>query len=102
MLNKEQLTILYSDHPYPIDEIINYFIKWKDEGWEGVRFICPADSGALDLEFYLTAKRPETDKEYEARMKVEEEFRQWSKQRKVKQEEMDRKLYERLKKKFEK
>jgi hypothetical protein len=95
MLNKEQLTVLF-------DEIINEFIKWKDGGWEGVRFICPADYESQEVEFYLTAKRPETDKEYEARMKVEEQCRQWEKNRKLKREEDQRKLYEQLKNKFEK
>jgi hypothetical protein len=98
MVDKITCTNFVTEWSYHIDEIINYFNKWKEEGWERVSFFARDES---EINFNLIAKRLETDEEYKVRMDIEERSKKWQKERKARQEENDRKLYERLKKRFE-
>ena len=64
-------------------------------GWEGIEM--GSDQWSYDHEFpYLYKHRPETDKEYEKRMKLLEK----EKAEKLKAKERRRKEYEKLKKEF--
>lgn len=68
--------------------------EFKNEGgWEGIA-IGPYSYD--DYNLYLYKYRPETDKEYDERMKLEEKL----KQKNAKNEAKRRKLYEELKKEF--
>jgi wyosine [tRNA(Phe)-imidazoG37] synthetase (radical SAM superfamily) len=79
-----------------LEEIIEMLQDWKNEGeWEGVEVKSIGYDGAV--EYYLYKHRPETDEEYDKRMKLlEKENRQ-----KVKEKEKRRIQYEMLKKEFE-
>lgn len=55
-----------------------------------------------DIDIYLTSYRYETDKEYERRMKNEEKAKIQKEKLKVKREESERKMFEQLKKKYDK
>lgn len=76
-----------------LENIIAMLQDWKEEGkWEGI------DLGYYDDEllYHLYRHRPETDKEYEKRMKLLEK----EKAEKLKAKERRRKEYEKLKKEF--
>lgn len=54
-----------------------------------------------DIEWSITGDRLETDKEYEARLKLENRLDEQRKKDRLLKEQYERKEYERLKKKFE-
>jgi hypothetical protein len=119
MANKEE--------PYLIKHLIypsRYEIFGPIEGieqrlWDLVRKECPeatcpvlSDEEAYDGDFTISVLRPETERETERRLEREAKRKeQYKKQKilnaqkrieeKMKKEEEDRKLYERLKKKYE-
>ena len=69
-----------------------------DEGWEGIEMEYERDYGDCHAHKvpYLYKHRPETDKEYEKRMKQLEK----QKEEELKAKERRRKEYEKLKKEF--
>jgi len=75
-------------------DIISQLQSALDEGWEGIDI--EYDYGSCHEEYYLYKHRPETDKEYEKRMKLLEK----EKAEKLKAKERRRKEYEKLKKEF--
>ncbi len=89
-------TVVYSgDFAGKLEHIIAMLQDWKNEGeWEGIQveydyYDCPRYS--------LYKHRPETDEEYETRMKELEK----KKAAELKSKERRRKEYEKLKKEFE-
>ena len=89
----------YGDFEGSLESIISQLQSELDEGWEGIETKYERDYGDChDHEvFYLYKHRPETDKEYEKRMKLLEK----EKAEKLKAKERRRKEYEKLKKEFE-
>lgn len=88
----------------PIDVIIERLQKYKANGVESIKI----EESYESTYFYLVKKRPETDKEYRARIKREEEDRIAEEKYKKEQEKEERKmkihrrkLYLELKKEFE-
>jgi hypothetical protein len=81
-----------------LESIISSLQSELDEGWEGIEMEYEWDYGAYsDHEVpHLYKHRPETDKEYEKRMKQLEK----QKEEKLKAKERRRKEYEKLKKEF--
>ena len=81
-----------------LESIISSLQSELDDGWEGIETEYERDYGDChDHEvFYLYKHRPETDKEYEKRMKLLEK----EKAEKLKAKERRRKEYEKLKKEF--
>jgi flagellar motility protein MotE (MotC chaperone) len=85
----------WGDFEGSLKDIIASLKKLEDDGWEGIESDCePYEDYTA---FYLYKHRPETDKEYNKRMKELEK----EKERKVKAKEKRRQEYERLKKEFE-
>jgi 23S rRNA G2069 N7-methylase RlmK/C1962 C5-methylase RlmI len=77
-----------------LEEIIEMLQDWKNEGeWEGIVIDYYDD----ETSYQLYKHRPETDKEYDKRMKEIEK----QKAEKLKAKERRRKEYEKLKKEFE-
>ena len=76
-------------------DIISQLQSALDEGWEGIELECDQWSQEHEVP-YLYKHRPETDKEYEKRMKLLEK----EKAEKLKAKERRRKEYEKLKKEF--
>lgn len=89
----------YGDFDGSLESIISQLQSELDAGWEGIETEYERDYGDChDHEvFYLYKHRPETDKEYEKRMKLLEK----EKEEKLKAKERRRKEYEKLKKEFE-
>ena len=86
----------YGDFEGSLESIISQLQSELDEGWEGIEMA--SDQWSYDHEFhYLYKHRPETDKEYEKRMKGIEK----KKAEELKAKERRRKEYEKLKKEFE-
>ena len=81
-----------------LENIKTYIEGLMDEGWE---------TASIDYNFsdgdslILYADREETDEEFARRLKEWEIYKDYEKQRKLKQQEEELKEYERLKKKFE-
>ena len=88
----------YGDFDGSLESIISQLQSELDAGWEGIETEYERDYGDChDHEvFYLYKHRPETDKEYEKRMKLLEK----EKAEKLKAKERRRKEYEKLKKEF--
>lgn len=88
----------YGDFEGSLESIISQLQSELDEGWEGIETKYERDYGDChDHEVpYLYKHRPETDKEYEKRMKLLEE----ENRKKVKEKEKRRIQYEMLKKEF--
>lgn len=88
----------YGDFEGSLESIISQLQSELDKGWEGIETKYERDYGDChDHEvFYLYKHRPETDKEYEKRMKLLEK----EKAEKLKAKERRRKEYEKLKKEF--
>ena len=82
-----------------LDGLIRELQSLLDEGWEGIEMEYERDYGGCrsDTVPYLYKHRPETDKEYEKRMKEREK----KKEEELKAKERRRKEYEKLKKEFE-
>ena len=89
----------YGDFEGSLESIISSLQSELDAGWEGIETEYERDYGDChDHEVsYLYKHRPETDKEYEKRMKLLEK----EKAEKLKAKERRRKEYEKLKKEFE-
>ena len=89
----------YGDFEGSLESIISQLQSELDEGWEGIETKYERDYGDChDHEVpYLYKHRPETDKEYEKRMKLLEK----EKAEKLKAKERRRKEYEKLRKEFE-
>jgi hypothetical protein len=89
----------YGDFEGSLESIISSLQSELDAGWEGIETKYERDYGDChDHEVpYLYKHRPETDKEYEKRMKLLEK----EKAEKLKAKERRRKEYEKLKKEFE-
>ena len=86
----------YGDFEGSLESIISSLQSELDAGWEGIEM--DSDQWSRDHEVpYLYKHRPETDKEYEKRMKLLEK----EKAEKLKAKERRRKEYEKLKKEFE-
>ena len=85
----------YGDFEGSLESIISSLQSELDAGWEGIDI--EYDYGDGYQEYYLYKHRPETDKEYEKRMKLLEK----EKAEKLKAKERRRKEYEKLKKEFE-
>jgi hypothetical protein len=80
----------------PLDGLIRELQSLSDEGWEGI--VMEYDQWSQDHpDPYLYRHRPETDKEYEKRMKELGK----KKAEEIKAKERRRKEYEKLKKEFE-
>lgn len=77
-----------------LENIISQLQSELDKGWEGIQTDC--EPYEYCTSYYLYKHRPETDKEYERRMK---EFEK-QKEREVEAKEKRRQEYERLKKEF--
>ena len=88
----------YGDFEGSLESIISQLQSKLDDGWEGIVTEYERDYGDChDHEVpYLYKHRPETDKEYEKRMKLLEK----EKAEKLKAKERRRKEYENLKKEF--
>ena len=88
----------YGDFEGSLESIISSFQSKLNAGWEGIETEYERDYGDChDHEvYYLYKHRPETDKEYEKRMKLLEK----EKAKKLKAKERRRKEYEKLKKEF--
>jgi transposase len=88
----------YGDFEGSLESIISQLQSELDEGWEGIETEYERDYGDChDHEvYYLYKHRPETDKEYDKRMKLLEK----EKTEKLKAKERRRKEYEKLKKEF--
>ena len=88
----------YGDFEGSLESIIYQLQSELDAGWEGIEMKYERDYGDChDHEVsYLYKHRPETDKEYEKRMKLLEK----EKAEKLKAKERRRKEYEKLKKEF--
>jgi hypothetical protein len=88
----------YGDFEGSLESIISQLQSELDAGWEGIETKYERDYGDChDHEvYYLYKHRPETDKEYEKRMKLLEK----EKSEKLKAKERRRKEYEKLKKEF--
>ena len=82
----------------PLEHIISDLQSRLDEGWEGMTVEYERDYYECDDHkvYYLYRHRPETDKEYEKRMKELEK----KKEEELKAKERRRKEYEKLKKEF--
>ena len=76
-------------------DVISRLQSKLDDGWEGIEVQYSPYEGYE--EYYLYKHRPETDKEYEKRMKLLEKL----KENDLKAKERRRKEYEKLKKEFE-
>ena len=89
----------YGDFEGSLESIIYQLQSELDAGWEGIETKYERDYGDChDHEVpYLYKHRPETDKEYEKRMKLLEK----EKADKLKAKERRRKEYEKLRKEFE-
>ena len=89
----------YGDFEGSLESIISSLQSELGAGWEGIETKYERDYGDChDHEVpYLYKHRPETDKEYEKRMKLLEK----EKEEKLKAKERRRKEYEKLKKEFE-
>jgi hypothetical protein len=89
----------YGDFEGSLESIISSLQSELDAGWEGIETKYERDYGDChDHEVsYLYKHRPETDKEYEKRMKLLEK----EKAEKLKAKERRRKEYEKLRKEFE-
>ena len=89
----------YGDFEGSLESIIYQLQSELDAGWEGIEMKYERDYGDChDHEVpYLYKHRPETDKEYEKRMKLLEK----EKADKLKAKERRRKEYEKLRKEFE-
>ena len=89
----------YGDFEGSLESIISSLQSELDAGWEGIETKYERDYGDChDHEVsYLYKHRPETDKEYEKRMKLLEK----EKEEKLKAKERRLKEYEKLKKEFE-
>lgn len=85
----------WGDFEGSLESIISSLQSDLDDGWEGIEVESIGYDGAV--EYYLYKHRPETDKEYEKRMKQLEK----EKEQKLKAKEKRRKEYEKLKKEFE-
>ncbi len=88
----------YGEFEGSLVDIISQLQSALDAGWEGIDIEYERDYGDChDHEVpYLYKHRPETDKEYEKRMKLLEK----EKAEKLKAKERRRKEYEKLKKEF--
>ena len=82
----------------PLEHIISDLQSRLDEGWEGMTVEYERDYYECEDHkvYYLYRHRPETDKEYEKRMKELEK----EKEEELKAKERRRKEYEKLKKEF--
>ena len=82
----------------PLEHIISDLQSRLDEGWEGMTVEYERDYYECDDHkvYYLYRHRPETDKEYEKRMKELEK----KKEEELKAKERRREEYEKLKKEF--
>lgn len=78
-----------------LEGVISRLQSELDDGWEGIEVQYSSYEGYE--EYYLYKHRPETDKEYEKRMKELEK----KKAAELKAKERRRKEYEKLKKEFE-
>ena len=85
----------YRDFEGPLESIISSLQSKLDDGWEGINIEYEGYDGCQ--EYCLYKHRPETNKEYEQRMKLLEK----EKAEKLKAKERRRKQYEKLKKEFE-
>lgn len=86
----------WGDLEGPLNGLICQLQSLLDEGWEGI--VMEYDQWSQDHSNpYLYKHRPETDKEYENRMKELEK----QKTEELKAKERRRKEYEKLKKEFE-
>jgi hypothetical protein len=110
---REVIRDLHDDLEGSVDEVIQKLQGMKEryhaEGWSDL-FI-DSEYGWEDLRTVLYGKRPESDKEYDARIKDElrkvaarqkreERAKERAKEALLKEEEEQRKLYEELKAKF--
>jgi hypothetical protein len=84
------------------DEVIQVMEEYK-RGYQGRNIRFGVQSYGYDggVEVLLLETRPETDREYNKRIKAEQKEQERMKAAKAKSEEKERKEYERLKKKFE-
>ena len=82
----------------PLEHIISDLQSRLDEGWEGMTVEYERDYYECEDHkvYYLYRHRPETDKEYEKRMKELEK----KKEEELKAKERRREEYEKLKKEF--
>ena len=92
----KEITLDFLDNS--LDNIKTYIEQLIDEGWETTSIsYCYKEVYMLNL----YADREETDEEFARRLKEWEIYKDYEKQRKLKQQEEELKEYERLKKKFE-
>lgn len=97
MTNRIQVRETRTVDAYSFEGKLEYLIAmlqdWEKEGeWEGIEIDYYDD----EISYQLYKHRPETDKEYEKRMKLLEK----EKAEKLKAKERRRKEYEKLKKEF--
>jgi hypothetical protein len=85
------------------EEIVSYLadnhrqLVW--DGWTDIRYRVIESEYAAEYE--IDGKSPESDDEYEARLKREAKAKEAAKKNKADKEDRDRKEYERLKAKYE-
>lgn len=91
----EETEKYWGDFSGPLKHIISDLQSELDEGWEGMTVEYERDYYECDDHkvYYLYKHRPETDEEYEKRIKLLE-------QEELKEKENRRKKYEKLKKEF--
>jgi hypothetical protein len=85
---------------YNFDTLCDSMIKWKNDNpyHRNFRFSSEHDCGDL---YCVKADRLETDKEFKKRIDIIERWKMNDKKSKEDREQKERKLYEKLKKKYE-
>jgi hypothetical protein len=98
MLDKREDRYVCNGQTWSIDEYINLIQQLKEEGWEAISFYIDDD---LNISMSLTAKRLETDEEYQDRLEQEKREEEISRADRAIAKEIRRKQYLLLRKEFE-
>jgi hypothetical protein len=98
MVDKREDRYVYNGQTWSIDEYITSIQQLKEEGWEAISFYIDDD---LNISMSLTAKRLETDKEYQDRLEQEKRAEEISRADRAIAKERRRKQYQQLRKEFE-
>lgn len=98
MVDKREDRYVYDGKTWSIDEYINSIQQLKEEDWETISLYIDYDH---NISMLLTAKRLETDKEYQDRLEQEKRAEEISRASRAIAKERRRKQYHLLRKEFE-
>jgi hypothetical protein len=85
-----------------IHNLTKLYVEAQAAGFSNIRISWSSGYSSDDIEWCIRGDRIETDREYDARIKMEKRIAGQRKKDQLNREQQERKEYERLKKKFEK